>query len=378
MDPVARALAARALAPAELLQAGVAADHILNFSGAPLARALPKTRAGLAGVKAGLGPLRIGFGPADSTTLGVGATQATGLVAQAASQLKASGLPVTTASVWGDGSLGQSGFTSFDARVSMGSGWGFSFVALGGNQFNNTTTTNALTFAPVEAIKSVDVWYVNAGGSFTAQIGATSQTVTPTSAFTLSKVTLVASSETVQSVTITRVSGNIIIFGLDAYASAPAIRLWNWGQSGSATATWLAGNSAWNFMGAAASTVSPDLIGIDLGINDGLNSVSAATFGTNLQSLVSEAVASGADVLLCVPVPTATGSISAAAQLAIAAQIIAVAAANRLVVVHQAQRWGSFAISNGLGLYSDSITHPNATGYAEKAAGGIVRLLRSL
>lgn len=349
---------------------------------------LPKWRAALARVRSGGGNARVAM-MGDSTTLGVGsgATGTSGNLIQFSipSQLATIfNAPVASINAYANGFMGagnsaDSGFSfqANDPRVSVGNSWSLfgTFFSLGGGFMTATTTTNAYSFTPTTTVDRCRVWYASGGGG-NAVLGINFNGGTQT------QVSIGLQSGNINSTTIsgtlglntcnvTFVSGSsgVFVLGFEAWNSAQSsIQIINMGCSGSTSGNW---NNSISGFGPIATLplLAPDLTVINLGINDWRTGVSLATFTANIQALITAAKLSG-DVVLVTPIPTdpVSSGISLATQQTFQNAIIQLGQLNNVPVFDGFGRWISYANSQPLGIYFDTI-HANTTGYADIVQG---------
>ena len=112
------------------------------------------------------------------------------------------------------------------------------------------------------------------------------------------------------------------------------------------------------------AAVAPDLVIIELGINDINSSVGSSTYQTNLASLVSQAQATGADVLMIAPISSG-GTIASQPPYMAAALDVANAAGVPYFDVNA--KWGGFSGANASGFMNSDQIHPTAAGYSNEA-----------
>ncbi len=117
------------------------------------------------------------------------------------------------------------------------------------------------------------------------------------------------------------------------------------------------------------------LVIINATINNTLDNTAAATYQTQLQSMITAAKQSGCDVALQIGNPGNTANYLNGNYLSINAVVYALAASNGCAVLDLCKRWTSYAVSQPLGYYSDN-THPSTTGYTNIAQGWADNLLK--
>jgi len=338
---------------------------------------LTKWRKARAAVRAGVGRGRI-VCLGDSTTAGVGATDATGRIVQAwpavmARTMAGMGVASSTKSFMGSAAVSTANYPTYNPQVAINAGWAAdSQEKVGGQGFLNTTNTNTIEFTPVGNIDSFELyalqntgqgtiaWSIDAGGTTNIVLNNTPEAM-------YKSATLSAGVAGTHTIKVARVSGNAYLHGLVAWdATTPAVDVINAGR-GSALTTTLTGNTrGWSPL-ANVTTLSPDLVILNIGINDYTPAtlVAAATFETNLRLLLTTYTAF-ADVILVVPTPSDATRQTLIIQEAYSNIIRAVAAAYGVNLIDFVDRWQSYTASNALGYYAAAdIVHPNATGYAD-------------
>ncbi|RQY50973.1 hypothetical protein DF109_32485 [Burkholderia stagnalis] len=347
---------------------------------------LSKWKAAKARVRSGVGTGRV-LCVGDSITAGYG-SQATGKNAlcyprQLASMLSAVGITAVSNAFIGYGPNGavNTGTTpNLDLRISLGSWTEFTSVTgVGGYFFSATSSSNGtLSFTPtVNCDTFVIYWAGSSGnGSFSANIsGGTPTTVsTNTGSGVLSKTTITGT----LGANVLNLSwssgGAVYIAGVEGYDSTkPSVSIINAGWSGSATSDWnnTSGGATYSPL-YGPGVIAPDLIVVCLGINDwDLGTLSA--FQTNLTAIVTQ-YKTYADVLLMSPVPTNPGQSvpggttpSTATQAGFVSALWSIANSAGVPVVDIFNRWQSFSAQNANSMYYDTVTHPDATGYADVA-----------
>ena len=119
---------------------------------------------------------------------------------------------------------------------------------------------------------------------------------------------------------------------------------------------------------AFMESVYADLVILNVGINDWDAAVTAATYTTNVQALITAIkTGSSADILMMTPPPTNTTSASTTAQQNLITAMYSLAQSNNIPLVDIWARWQSYAVAQPLGFYADTFTHPNALGYSDLA-----------
>lgn len=333
---------------------------------------LKNWRKAKAKVKAGTANARVLF-IGDSTTFGgnsAGAWITPNITSCLATALSAQGITATDNSFCGCSVAGATTGSRLgtDPRIVKGS-WTASFVAdytLGGSILNISSGATPLTFTPAVAVDTFKfIWQANgANGSIQIVAGGGTPTTIPANTGGGLTTTTVTNTLGVQALSATYQSGSTFYaIGVEAYNSAvKSVNIMNAGFWGTVVANWSTSSQQFSPL-QTLGYIAPDLTVITPGINDWGASTSVSSFTSNLQLIITKAQLSG-DVILMTPTPNNTNQsiqpnyINALYQLA---------AANNCVLVDNYARWVSYAVSNPLGLYSDTV-HPTNVGYEDQAS----------
>lgn len=332
---------------------------------------LPKTRAALGRVKAGNGNARIFF-IGDSTTEGTGANGAS------TGDLKTNSFPGEISRYLNSSGINShfnsfmcasnGNITSHDTRVTVGSGWTQGVAqALGGQTFTANSTTASITFTPAVNCDTFNFFGIKTAGAGTIAYNLNGSTNTLQSlAGTGLILNTLTTSLGVNTANVNWSSGGSIFFqGIEAYDSSKKwVSVLNCGWNGSASGSWSSESTVFGYA-AAMLFMSPDLVIINIGINDWTPGTALATYQANIQTLITQAQAGGADVVLCTPNPTG-GTATAATQLPYVNVLYSLAVSNNILLVDLWNRFGTYTLSNTNGMMFDTL-HPNGTGYADIA-----------
>lgn len=147
--------------------------------------------------------------------------------------------------------------------------------------------------------------------------------------------------------------------------NATGLLVTNHGCSGSATADWLFSQFYNN--GPVAVSRPADAVLLSLGTNDARDGVTAATFKTNLQTLIGQQVSAGRAVGLVVPSPGQVTQIPDSTWAEFVSAYYDLADTNGLPLVDFTDQDGSWDIANAAGKRYDSL-HETAMGYRADAA----------
>ncbi|WKL57986.1 SGNH/GDSL hydrolase family protein [Asticcacaulis sp. ZE23SCel15] len=357
----------------------------------PVVPDLPIWRAARAAVAAGERNARI-LCIGNSTTAGHGAyaagmgdnNKAGAWPTQLAALINARGGVASWSSIIGNNNAADSRL--YDSRVTFPAlqGWAFSTASgvngstLGGyhTMVSGYNPPSKYNFAPLNACDTFEVYNPKAGGNARAWIlsvndGADLATIsnlqTPSPPGEFEKYTLTtelganALNIRAQNIETTYLAGII------AYNSAiKEISVLNAGWSG-AKASDLNNGSPYAYGPVnAISVYDPDLVIINIGINDAnqASPTATATFSSHVQAVITAAKAAGADVVLMAPTPI--GSSYAANLNTLSAAVVALGITNGVPVIDLRTRFTDYTTANAAGWMRDTL-HPNASGYAQIA-----------
>lgn len=351
--------------------------NVFNFS----PTSLPRYRAKLARAIAGGVPVKIAM-IGDSTTAGLGSgsggtqnlngAKATAYPAQLAKLFNGAGLTANVNSMWGNNALAAIAAPSpYDPSLSFaGSGvWSAGPTALGGAMFLNSTTTDALSYTPTTSTDSIDVYYVQSTGfaTFTVKDGSTTlgtPNAAGTAAFIKASFTRTVSANAIN-LARTGTGAQLYVAGIDTWNSTTdKVKVLNMGISGTQSNGYLANTQTWDFL-KSILVVSPDVVVIDLGINDVRNNVAAATYQSNVQTVITTLQTGGIDVVLLRYNPD-NSPVNPGLLPAYQGAQYALAAANNIPLIDLTARYGSYATMNAQGDYFDAV-HQTAQGYSDFA-----------
>ena len=339
---------------------------------------LPNARKALAGVRNG-GRMKIAC-IGDSNTIGYRSeSSSSSLVVNASpsvfADLLAKHFTVSRDSVWGGGGsgIGAANLAALDPRIALNAGWVDGVtgtnVGLAGGSLVNNTNANALSFTPVGAWNTADIYAVGlAAGTetYSADVGGTATNFSPT-AFVTTKSTYSPGSKAVQTLNLKKVAGsNINHFAIDCYDNTTGhVAIWNIGHSGSKATDW-ASSAASAIYGKfpLLALLTAHLSVIQLGLNDYDNAVSIASYIAAMQTVITQQLTTG-DVVLVVPAPPGAATVGGGpAWSEFVAAIYALAVTNNLPVIDLTRRFVDYSTMNALGLRTD-VLHPNKLGYGD-------------
>lgn len=343
-----------------------------------------KTRAGMAAAAAGTRNAMFGvWGPstaAGQTTGGSTSQAVNAWPMQLANLLQAAGVNAGANGFFGDkgnwgGAQGIASVLAGDARLSITGGVSIGGTqAFGGNAFLFAGVAGRLSFTPQNPVTKFEVaWRDNASArSFNATIDSgTATLISTTGVAALRRTVLSAGALSSHTANFDWVSGNVTIIGSHAYNDANGrkeISILNGGISGALSARFNDETDAVVGLTATLAAYQFDTAFYDdAQINDWRNGVAVATSKANATVWVQKVKAANTDPILVTPLwDNGTAGLSAQ-QDAYAAMLFEVATEQDIPLIDIRTAWGSFAIANAKGWYSDSV-HPSAAGYAAKAA----------
>ncbi len=345
--------------------------------------ALARTRNAMAALNAGTADMKIAF-LGDSTWAGAYAAglQWTGARALSApvefARLMGIYVPTTADSSFGIGSTDSTTVAAgYDARIRPGSNWTVTGSSwLGGTMIrNDTNAVSALNYDFTNTFNAVDIYTLQSPGGASVAVSADGGVTTLTTIATAGSLAILKTTVAVpaggRTLTLTRQAGTgaCPIAGVDAYNTAyRRVRVYNWGSGGATIATWTDNTNVYNiFPGILA--VAPQLVFINIGINDAIGGTVPATFITAYQTLIDQCKTAGADVVVCIPTPIDTSQASAATQFGLYSLLRDLAQKNGAPIVDMNALYGNYTVgvASGYFLPANDLVHPGANGYAAMA-----------
>lgn len=349
-------------------------------------------RAALARVRSNTGTCKVAI-VGDSTTAGLfaqgvgqGYTNAKVLApgAQLAAMLKAAGTPAHNESFFGTNNTQAVAYAVYNPAVNLLTG---SFTqttsppTFCGNLFRGVAVGNTMSWTPLIAFDSIDVYYAQAGsaGSFTVNVdgGATLATVNANNAnqiYVKQAITGVALGTHTINLAVSVGTSSFILGMAVRNSTSQSVEVYTLGNSGTTVSNLLrpSGGVTGYLTPAGLQVLGPDMTFINLTINDINNQVTTvAQYSIDLQTIISAALATG-DCCLVIGNP---GNVAGWTNGIVAPQyqnaVYALAASNGIPVVDITQRWVSYAVTNPVMPYGDAgagSIHPTAIGYADIAS----------
>jgi lysophospholipase L1-like esterase len=260
-------------------------------------------------------------------------------------------------------------YLTYDPRVAMPSGWSLTSAGIGGGYYDNSTTTNPLSFAPGVAFNTIDYLYAQTTGlaTFTIDVdgGAAIETVNAagSGAIVRHTVTCPLGAHTINWRR-TGVGANLRILGCTVYNSAvKTVDIWNLSVAGATSSSWSLTTNPWSPLNALPA-LGLDFAFLDIGINDWIGGVDPAVYTTNMQSIIN-VLSPTTDVILCNPNPSAIATNSLSQQMTIVNALAAIQVANDLPLIDFRNQFETQEIATSGGFWYSG-PHPNALGYVEK------------
>jgi hypothetical protein len=259
------------------------------------------------------------------------------------------------------------------AAISAGSMAISGTKVFGGNGFT-AGAAGSLLFTPQKPVTKFEVvWRDNTvGRSFNASVDGGSTTLIATGGTAAVRRTIISAGAVgMHTLTLAWVAGNITIIGVNAYddtAGRTEITLLNGGIAGAQSARFLDDTDpAAGFLATLAAFPFDAAVYDDAFINDWRLGTAVATSKASATDWVQKLKAAGADPFLTTPLwDNGTAGLSLQ-QGAHVAALFEVATEQDVPLIDIRAAWGSYAIANAKGWYSDSI-HMTAAGAAAKAA----------
>ncbi len=209
-----------------------------------------------------------------------------------------------TSSGWSGGN----GSASSDMAIALSANWSTHYNSSVSPDIADIYTATAAakvtaTFSGSGNVSAVNLFYIAGGsGNIRYRWNAGAWTALDISAgaglLTAALASVPAGTWTLE---IENVSGTTTICGLDVQKTADGVRVHKLGGTGSASSSWTAVNAA--YWQAGLTALAPNLVTILLGTNDQGASMTAATYRTNLQTMITRirAALPVADIALIMP-----------------------------------------------------------------------------
>lgn len=239
--------------------------------------------------------------------------------AEMARDLAAAGVPSRSDGWFGSANfttVTTAGYTLYNPDVVFGgAGWApANATSLGAYEWQNSTTTEALTFTPQKAADRFDIYYQGSTGfaTFTVTDGsgtlATINAASPTTN-NVRRASVTRASASADPISIQRngTGANLRILGIDPWNSTLAeMCVLNLGAVGWTTNNYTVTTNVFEPANALPVLVA-DFTHIELGLNDYVTSVAKSTYLSRLQTIITAQLLTGG-VVLGVPNPSLTSN----------------------------------------------------------------------
>lgn len=339
---------------------------------------LQKWNAALSRARNAQGPARImwcgnsvGMGRYSGGTTNLGYTNARtkGPASKLSTLLRNAGLVVSDGAMFASGGMSAANMAFADARITLTSiAPDGSFPTMAGGALHATVAATT-AFLPTQAFDTIEVFYINAGGSlmpFTIDVdgGAALATITPTNAGNVAKATVTCALG-VHTVNVKpTTTGHHYLTMINTYDSASTqVCCWNAGWDGGKTSDWTTNVTTWGPTGSLG-VYAADVMVLAGDINDWrITALDVNTYKSRMQTIITAQKAVG-DVILLSDLPSASSDALIIDQQAFEAAKMQLALANNCAFIRSSDFWTSYAVSNAapLSLMADTL-HPNGAGY---------------
>jgi len=280
---------------------------------------------------------------------------------------------VTGASLFCDAGTkpGNASLALYDTRVQYGVSWftNLQLTGTGGKLIASiagalgSAADETLTFTPIEAFDTVDVYWrkVAGNGTFTIDVGgAVLATCAGSGTEVYQKTTVTKAASTGLVNLIRTATGSCFIGAIVCYNSTvKEIEVYHQGYSGSSSVEWSFSNATYSPINSIPA-YSPDLTFINLGLNDTLTNLK--TYETNLTAVVNAALTTG-DVVLVLCTPREVGKVAVQEQLR--QRVINIAYNLNVPYIDLYNRFGSIDLSPS--FYNTDNLHLLKIGYQDVA-----------
>ncbi|KAA1237135.1 SGNH/GDSL hydrolase family protein [Agrobacterium tumefaciens] len=276
------------------------------------------------------------------------------------------------------GTKGAGSLPSYDSRIAHGASWTSTPNArtAGGPCPVSSGTPTTLNFTPTAAWDTAEVYYTrtdptNNSALIAAVNGADYATFsaynTPSYPVATDQVFVKATAPGINALNLRAATTlSTYLLGIVTYrADTKEVLVLNGGWSGSKA-------SDWNFQPDVSHSplpviklYNPDLVVVNLGINDAIASVTKADYQAQMQQIINAAKTTGADIVLVIPNecnPSQVGTKLAT----LSDWIVELAISNSLLCIDLRATLGTYDDAVARGYMRDNL-HPNAAGYAKVA-----------
>ncbi len=254
---------------------------------------------------------------------------------------------------------------AYDGRIGVTGSWNEGVSQFVGGQFYyNPQLSGTLSFSPTVPVDTFNYFAVTNGGVQALDIDGGSATLYNTTGALGLGTRQLTTTLGIHTANINWSSGNTIyVQGIEAYDSSKKwVSIINAGWPTSTSQYWAQLTTAVNLQ-AFCNLLTPDVVFIDLNRNDWTQAVPIATYTANIQTLITQAKAGGADVVLLTGNPSSAGTAPIATQQLYVNALYSLASTNNVLLI---DTWNAFFSGNEataatLGLMFDGV-HPNEAG----------------
>lgn len=310
---------------------------------------------------------------------------------QLVSELAPYGINAISQNAWGIAGANLADYLARNSWVTIAGGTvQGSGAVLGGVQFNFPSAGSSATWSVPGPVDTCRFTYFD--GNNTRKIdysidGGAATTITLSAVAQIARTApLSLGSRGAHSLTTsfgTGSAGSVNVLGVEFWDSTVAkfINLWQFGAAGFQSTNLI------NDTGAPAAgriqqlkNFPPDVVIVEMGVNDWRNSVSVSTYTANMQSFITQvkALPGSPEIWLFTP-PFDNGSTGLTSnQNAYVAAMYSLADANNLVLIDLRRRWPSYAyaVAQGWMSGSDNI-HPTRAGYLDQAKNIFAKMVNA-
>lgn len=322
--------------------------------------------------------------PGDSTTVGLGSTNANGswvgaktnsYPVQLAALLNTASIPANAANFFASSTAPDiATLLSADTRLSMtGTGWDLTgFTTVGGAALgNHTDTTSTFKFTVPDVCNTAELRLMIFSGAgvvaWSVDGGAETQINTDNASQAIGKFTIALGANTAGHVISLRVvSGSVFLTSITAFSSVTKrLLLLNQGSGGATTDALVVTGQGWNWEDNL-NGVSAKLAFINMLLNDQGNNADPTGAMSRLQTVITALKATNCDPILVMPHPKAPSP--GTVQTAYLNALKSLANTNNCPCLDLSSVYPFQGDWVGAGLDSGDGLHPNAAGYGVNAA----------
>jgi lysophospholipase L1-like esterase len=265
---------------------------------------------------------------------------------------------------------------TYDNRIVTGASWNYGANTAGGFTQRSSGTATAFTFTPTEQWDTAEIYVfkgeVTAQNAIIAGIDGVDKATISTMYYNASPgyvfpdiIGGVSPGVHVLNLRGVHATGAVHVLGAIAYNSTvKEITVVNAGWSGGRSIDWSSGTEAFSPTPVIAP-YNPDLVILNLGINDANGSVVESAYMAQMQTIINGIKATGADILFVIPNACDPSFMSTRLE-SLSLQMLELINRNSLKYIDLRATLGTYAQAVAAGWMRDG-AHPNAAGYAKIA-----------